>query len=329
MKKRKEPYSFLVLVMILLLMSACSSPVIGTGGSALTALEVLQNSSVTMKQLKSVHFDLSVASIVQTSKVPTSASPPPTTASATPTTTSATPTTAPPKPTQVSLSITGHGDESLPGRQSLQLTVTQSGTGQNISLSEILLGRKVYVQNPKGLWFVLDKSVLEGFIANPFAGINVDPLVFLGLLQDATITDHGTELLNGQDLRHISATLDRAALKLLLNNNTQLHKLIGQQNISNVLDHASGFQSSLDIWIDETSFYVHRTELKFSLDEGLSSLSGSVTPTVTASAAVLPGLTVNFDSIVDLSNFNQPVMITPPANATPTDNLFNIFGVSG
>ncbi len=322
MKKRKEPYSFLVLVMILLLMSACSSPVIGTGGSALTALEVLQNSSATMKQLKSVHFDLSVASIVQTSNVPTSASP-------TPKTTSATPTTATPKPSQVSLSITGHGDESLPGQQSLQITVTQSGTGQNISLSEILLGSKVYVQNPKGLWFVLDKSVLEGFIANPFAGINIDPLVFLGLLQDATIIDHGTELLNGQDLRHISATLDRAALKLLLNNNTQLHKLFGQQNITDVLDHASGFQSSLDVWIDETSFYVHRTELKFSLDEGLSSLSGSVTPTATATSAVLPGLTVNFDSIVDLSNFDQPVTITPPANATPTDNLFNIFGASG
>jgi len=322
LKKRKEPYSFLVLVMILLLMSACSSPVIGTGGSALTALEVLQNSSATMKQLKSVHFDLSVASIVQTSNVPTSASP-------TPKTTSATPTTATPKPSQVSLSITGHGDESLPGQQSLQITVTQSGTGQNISLSEILLGSKVYVQNPKGLWFVLDKSVLEGFIANPFAGINIDPLVFLGLLQDATIIDHGTELLNGQDLRHISATLDRAALKLLLNNNTQLHKLFGQQNITDVLDHASGFQSSLDVWIDETSFYVHRTELKFSLDEGLSSLSGSVTPTATATSAVLPGLTVNFDSIVDLSNFNQPVTITPPANATPTDNLFNIFGASG
>jgi len=322
LKKRKEPYSFLVLVMILLLMSACSSPVIGTGGSALTALEVLQNSSATMKQLKSVHFDLSVASIVQTSNVPTSASP-------TPKTTSATPTTATPKPSQVSLSITGHGDESLPGQQSLQITVTQSGTGQNISLSEILLGSKVYVQNPKGLWFVLDKSVLEGFIANPFAGINIDPLVFLGLLQDATIIDHGTELLNGQDLRHISATLDRAALKLLLNNNTQLHKLFGQQNITDVLDHASGFQSSLDVWIDETSFYVHRTELKFSLDEGLSSLSGSVTPTATATSAVLPGLTVNFDSIVDLSNFDQPVTITPPANATPTDNLFNIFGASG
>ncbi len=275
-----------------------------------------------MKQLKSVHFDLSVASIVQTSNVPTSASP-------TPKTTSATPTTATPKPSQVSLSITGHGDESLPGQQSLQITVTQSGTGQNISLSEILLGSKVYVQNPKGLWFVLDKSVLEGFIANPFAGINIDPLVFLGLLQDATIIDHGTELLNGQDLRHISATLDRAALKLLLNNNTQLHKLFGQQNITDVLDHASGFQSSLDVWIDETSFYVHRTELKFSLDEGLSSLSGSVTPTATATSAVLPGLTVNFDSIVDLSNFDQPVTITPPANATPTDNLFNIFGASG
>jgi len=329
MKKRKEPYSFLVLVMILLLMGACSSPVIGTGGSALTPLEVLQNSSATMKQLKSVHFDLSVASIVQTSMVPTSVAPTPTTTSTTPTTTLATPTTATPQPTQVGLSITGHGDESLPGQQSLQIAFTQSGTGQNITLSEILLGSKVYVQNPKGQWFVLDKSLLEGFIANPFAGINVDPLAFLGLLQDATIIDHGTELLNGQDLRHISATLDKEALKLLLNNNTLLNKLFGQQNITNVLDHASRLQSSLDVWIDETSFYVHRTELKFGLDEGLSSLSGSVTPTATATVAVLPGLTVNFDSVVDLSNFNQPVTITPPANAIPTDNLFNIFGVSG
>lgn len=322
MKKRKEPYSFLVLVMILLLMSACSAPVIGTGGSALTALEVLQNSSAAMKQLKSVHFDLSAASIVHTSNLPT-------TAPATPTTTSAMPTTTAPVPGQVSLSITGHGDESLPSQQSLQIAVTQSGTGQSISLSEILLGSKVYVQNPKGQWFVLDKSVLEGFIANPFAGINVDPLAFLGLLQDATIIDHGTELLNGQDLRHISATLDKAALKLLLNNNTLLNKLFGQQNITNVLDRARGFQSSLDLWIDETNFYVHRTELKFSLDEGLSSLGASVTPTATASVGVLPGLTVNFDSIVDLSNFNQPVTITLPANAIPTDNPFNIFGTSG
>ena len=322
MKKRKEPYSFLVLVMILLLMSACSAPVIGTGGSALTALEVLQNSSAAMKQLKSVHFDLSAASIVHTSNVPT-------TASATPTITSAMPTTTAPVPGQVSLSITGHGDESLPGQQSLQITVIQSGTGQNINLSEILLGSKVYVQNPKGQWFVLDKSVLEGFIANPFAGINVDPLAFLGLLQDATIIDHGTELLSGQDLRHISATLDKAALKLLLNNNTLLNKLFGQQNITNVLDRARGLQSSLDLWIDETNFYVHRTELKFSLDEGLSTLGASITPTATAGVGVLPALTVNFDSIVDLSNFNQPVTFTLPANAIPTDNPFNIFGTSG
>ena len=322
MKKCKEPYSFLVLVMILLLMGACSAPVIGTGGSALTALQVLQNSSAAMKQLKSVHFDLSAASIVHTSNLPT-------TASATPTTASAMPTTTAPVPGQASLSITGHGDESLPGQQSLQITVIQSGTGQNISLSEILLGSKVYVQNPRGQWFVLDKSVLEGFIANPFAGINVDPLAFLGLLQDATIVDHGTELLNGQDLRHISATLDKAALKLLLNNNTLLNKLFGQQNITSVLDRAKGFQSSLDLWIDETNFYVHRTELKFSLDEGLSSLGASVTPTATASVGVLPGLTVNFDSIVDLSNFNQPVTITLPANAIPTDNPFNIFGTGG
>lgn len=305
MKKHKRLYSLLALGALLLLMSACA-PVISSGGSSLSPWQVLQNSAKAMKQLKSAHFDLKVASNLLV--------------------TAATPTTATPVAGQVNVNITGSGDENLPDKQSLQITIGQNITGQNISLSEIALGNKVYIKNPKGQWYVLDKSVLEGVIGNPFAGINIDPSSLLNLLQNAQLVDHGTEALNGQNLRHISASLDKVGLRQLLTSNPQLSKLFGQQNIDTVIDQAKAFQASVDLWIDETNFYVHRAELKFNLNEDLSSLNNSTTPGATPTVPPLSGLTTSFDSVTDLSNFNQPVTITPPANAIPTDNLISIFG---
>jgi hypothetical protein len=304
MKKHKRLYSLLFLGVLLLLMSACA-PVISSGGSSLSPGQVLQNSAKAMKQLKSAHFDLKVASNLQA--------------------TAATPTTATPVAGQVNVNITGNGDENLPDQQSLQITIGQNITGQNISLSEIALGNKVYIKNPAGQWYVLDKGVLEGAIGNPFAGINIDPSSLLNLLQNAQLADHGTEALNGQNLRHIAASLDKVGLRQLLTSNPQLSKLFGQQNIDNVIDHAKAFQATVDLWIDETNFYVHRAELKFNLVEDLSSLNNSATPGATPTVAPLSGLTTSFDSVTDLSNFNQPVTIIPPANAIPTDNLISIF----
>ena len=305
MKRYKRLYSFLLLVIFLLLMSACG-PLLGSGGSSLTPLQVLQNSSNAMKQLKSAHFDLNVTSnlLANASSIPT---------------------TATPVAGQVNVNITGSGDEKLPDQQSLQVTIRQNAAGQNVNLSEILLGNKVYIQNAKGQWYVLDKSVLEKAIGNPFSGINVDPLDLLALIQNANLTDYGTELLNGQGLRHMSAGLDKAGLELVLTSSPQLSKLFGQQNITNVIDHAKTFQASIDLWIDETNFYVHRAELKFDLDEDLSSPGNSATPT----PALVSGLAAHFDSITDLSKFNQPVTITPPANTIPIDDANSIFGLSG
>ncbi len=308
MKTYKRLYSLLVLGALLLLMSACA-PVISSGGSSLSPGQVLQNSAKAMKQLKSAHFDLKVASnLLVTAATPTAATP------------------ATPVADQVNVNITGSGDENLPDQQSLQVTIGQNITGQNISFSEIALGNKVYIKNPTGQWYVLDKGVLEGAIGNPFAGINIDPSSLLNLLQNAQLADHGTEALNGQNLRHIAASLDKVGLRQLLTSNPQLSKLFGQQNIDNVIDHAKAFQATVDLWIDETNFYVHRAELKFNLVEDLSSLNNSATPGATPTVAPLSGLTTNFDSVTDLSNFNQPVTITPPANAIPTDNLISIFG---
>ncbi len=305
MKKHKRLYSLLALGALLLLMSACA-PVTSSGGSSLSPGQVLQNSARAMTQLKSAHFDLKVASNLLSN-------------------TTSVPTTPTPVPNQVNVNITGSGDENLPDQQSLQINIGQNITGQNISLSEIAMGNKVYIKNPRGQWYVMDKSVLEGAIGNPLTGINIDPSSLLNLLQNANITDHGTELLNGQQLRHISASLDKAGLKQLLTSNPQLSKLFGQQNIDNVIDHAKAFQATVGLWIDETNFYVHRGELKFNLNEDLSSLNNSATPGATPTVT-LSGLVANFDSITNLSNFNQSVTITPPANAIPTDNLIGIFG---
>ncbi len=129
-------------------------------------------------------------------------------------------------------------------------------------------------------------------------------------------TDHSTQALNGENLRHITATLDKDSLKQLLTSNEQLSSVFGSQNIDKAIDAAKSLTATLDVWIDESTFYIHRTELKFNLSADLNSLIGASGTSVTTT----------FDSTVDLSKFNTPVTITPPANAIPTDNPLVIFG---
>ncbi len=284
------------LVMLVLLISACSSTggSGGTGGSNLTVLQVLQNSAKAMQQLKSAHIDFSLTGNAQ--------------ASATPTPTSSSSST-------VNFSVKGNGDEALPGEQSLHIT-----TAQGTNLAEIVLGNKVYIQNAKGQWYVLDKSSLQGVTTNPFSGIDVSNINdILALAQHAQLTDHGDENLNGQSLRHITIALDKQGLQQLLTQNGQLASVIGQQAVNAIINGTKGFNSTLDLWIDETQFYVHRTELKLNVNANLSAATATTGGTVPANVAT------TLDSIVDLSKFNQPVNITAPTNAIPTDNPVSIF----
>ncbi len=50
----------------------------------------------------------------------------------------------------------------MPDQVSLHLTTQLGTTGQNLALSEVLLKDKVYIQNLKGKWYVIDKSKLTG-----------------------------------------------------------------------------------------------------------------------------------------------------------------------
>jgi hypothetical protein len=298
----KVRYILLVLLPVLLLISACS-PSLGTGNSSLTVLQVLQNSAKAMKDLKSAHIETKTNGTLQTLGTPGTQKP--TTASS------------------LMFKVSGSGDEALPNEEQLQVTVSQ-GNSSPANLAEIVQGDKVYVQNTKGQWYVLNKSELEGFTGNPFAGINgLDPNALLGLLEDTQITDHGDELLNGESLRHISVALDKAGFKKILDSDPQLGNLFGQQNIETILNSTKLFASSLDLWIDETNFYVHRTEFKINVDEDISSLRQSLTPVV--SLPLPAGVITSLDSTLDLSKFNDPVMITPPTGAIPTDNPISIF----
>lgn len=286
---------FLLLLMALattvLLFAACGS---ATGSSntpknKVPTLQVLQNSQKAMSKLKSAHVVLSIKGTGQQTGSTIA-------------------------PGSVSFSVTGSGDEALPDQEQMQLTTTQSVTNATSHINEIYANKTLYVQNNGGQWYSINDSSAPNA---GFGSLNIQQL--LNLLAHTQITDHGDQSLNGVTLRHITMKLDKYALEQLLDSNQQLVKLLGQQNINNAINHAKSLNATLDLWIDETHFYVHRSELKLNLNVDTASLKQSITPTpgVATPGAIPSGIITNLDSIVDLSNFNAPVTITPPTNATP------------
>src|SRR5258708_36084017 len=79
----------------------------------------------------------------------------------------------------------------------------------------------------------------------------------LELSKHAQVTDHGDQSLNGENLRHITISLDKNGLKDLLNSTGQLISLTGssQQMVDQFLNSTKNFQASLDFWIDESPSY--------------------------------------------------------------------------
>ena len=106
-----------VAMVFALLLSAC-----GTNGSASSpAGQVLQDSFNAMKQLKAVHVDMKFSGGLNFGTTST--------------------TTAQP----ITINLTGNGDAVMPDKDIVHLDM-----GQGNSLSEITLGKQVYVQNAQG-----------------------------------------------------------------------------------------------------------------------------------------------------------------------------------
>jgi hypothetical protein len=295
----KARFIFVALTAIVLLMSACGST--GGSSSSQTVLQVLQKSVTAMKHLKSAHIDMKITDTVNAA--------------------SGMPTTTPTSAGQLSINLTGNGDEVLPDKFALHFTFGLSNNAaSNINLSEIILGRQLFMQNSKGQWYVLSGGI-QGASGNPFAGANISNYNGLfGLAQKAQITDHGDQTLNGQNLRHISVAFGQDALKELLNATGQTS--LQQQQVTNkLLNQITLKQSTLDAWIDEATSYVHRLELKLNLAVKGGPAGGSGTPAI---SPIPPSMTTGVDTIIDYSKFNESITITAPAHAIPASSLSGI-----
>lgn len=309
MRKKYTFPGLLMLVAVLLLVSAC-------GGSSVTAGQLLTNSASAMKQVKSLHLNMTMSLNVTISGLANSAS----TSSI---------------PGNINATASVSGDEVMPNQTSLKLSASgnagASGAGK-FSFAEVVKGNQIFFQNAQGKWYVMDKSQLgsssdstSNLLSNSTAP---DFSKLLDLLQkDVTVVDHGDESLNGASLRHITVTLGRTGLIKVIQGTSQFKQLSvsSQQSINQVLNSSlSAFNASLDFWFDESTSYIHRMELKLNAAADLSKIPGANSGTTTGTPSAT---SVKADIVLDLSKFNDPsIKITPPSNATPADNAGVIFG---
>ena len=293
-------------VVVLLFMTACSSiATTGSGKPPSTTLQVLQNTVNAMKQLKTEHVAIDSTNIVNMG---------------TPSSTSTSGV-----PTQSAITVKGNGDVVLPDQTSMQVSLGQTAGSQStpgIAISEIITGQKLYIQNSKGQWFVLDMSKLKGVTGNPLSGADVTSYNnLLALAEKASFTDRGTEKLNGESLHHIVVTFGKNSLADLLKASGQSLPASQQANMDQLLKDITVSRLSLDLWIDDATSYVHRLELHMTMT---FNMGAAVTPTA-STKALLSNIALDSDTVIDYSKFNAPVTITAPANATPTDDLLSVF----
>jgi hypothetical protein len=272
---KRSPLLFLALGLAMMIMSACG-PGSSSTPSTLTPLQVVQKSADAMKKVNSSHIDINATFTANGVNVD-----------------------EPQMPSNVAITLKGSGDQSIPDKQQ-QLDLTLSYNNISTQVSDVITGDKAYVKY-QGQWYVVDKAQLDqyGVTSNLLTGISIDENSLLNLLEHVTINDHGNENLNGQSLRHITANMDKEAFKQLLLTNPQLKGTFNSKD----LDALKTFSATADLFIDETNFYVHRTELKVNLGADANGTTVSM----------------NLDLTIDLSKFNEPVKITVPTDAKPLD----------
>jgi hypothetical protein len=193
--------------------------------------------------------------------------------------------------------VTGQGDAAAPDKVSLKL----SSGGPLLSL--ISSGSKVYVQIAGGTWHAVSKDQIKDAEQNFFSQSLATRLgQIMSAVQDAQLTDHGQETLNGESLDHITATLDAQTLQTLSSELNQLAPSSAQSG-QNQLKKAT-----LDVWIDTSTSYVHVAQLDIVTQVEASALE-HFSGHKTGASGVLP---IELKAQVTFSKFNQQVTIQPP-----------------
>lgn len=268
----KKSLPLLGFIALLFILVACSAP--GVGSGATTPAQTLANSATAMNKLSSVHFALQTNLSTQGNGGATG----------------------------ITYAVTGQGDAAKPD----QVAVNLSAGSPLLSL--VSSGQKVYVRVKDGSWYSADKSQIQDAEQNFFSQSLAQRLgQVMNSLQNARLTDHGLETVNGQSLDHITATLDAQTLKMLsseLNGLAPSQDQSGQNQIK---------QATLDVWIDQATSYVHLAKLNLLTQvdaSGLEHFSGQKTN----ASGILP---IAVNAQVTFSKFNQSVTIQPPANSIP------------
>ena len=255
---------------LLFILASCSAP------GANSPAQTLQNSGIAMSKLSSVHFDLQSSVVVRSNDSSTNG---------------------------VTYTVTGQGDAATPDKA--QVNLSSAG---NPLLSLVSDGQQAYVQVKGGSWYSVDKSKIKDAEQNFFSQSLATRLgQIMGALQDAQLTDHGQETVNGASLDHITATLDAQTLKTLSSDLNGLAPANDQSQLNQIT------KAVLDVWIDPATSYVHvaKIDVVTQVDAGaLQHFSGQ---TINATGA----LPIEMKAQVTFSKFNQPVTIQPPANSTP------------
>jgi hypothetical protein len=275
---------------------------------------LLQNSDEALKNLQSVHFGLAASSQVGPLQAHINSLVPASILQA----------LEPEASGRYNNHIVGNGDEIRPDQLAIHLEQQNHagddvGSGWPFSLTESTKDGKVYFRatlqsdHMIGLqdthWYVVPQATWQSYFGNDFhtqtgtAQVNA----FLELaLQKGTLSDKGNESKDGQQLQHIEASFAKDTLPDVLALDYQ-DKIMNRVQLRPGIDKNG--KASIDVWIDNHTFYIHSFTMQASYDEILS--DGSSRPIAIA-------LTFN------LSKFNAVEAITIPNDATPIDDLSKI-----
>ncbi|HEU5377818.1 MAG TPA: LppX_LprAFG lipoprotein, partial [Ktedonobacteraceae bacterium] len=270
----KKYISLVGMLALLFVLAACSVP--GLAGASPSPAQTLQNSAQAMSKLSATHIDLQAGLSLQSST----------------------------SNGGMTFNLAGQGDATKAGDASVQLSL-----GQSPLLGVISKGQTVYVQLRKGTWYSVSKSQITDSTQNFFSQSLVTRLEqIMAIVQNAKLTDHGQESLNGTQLDHITAVLDQQTLQQL---NTQLSAMMpakaqnGQSQIT---------QASLDLWIDQSTSYVHQVILNLTAQVDAQAVQHLTGQSTGSTSGTLPA---TLKAQLNFSKFNQPINIQAPANSTP------------
>lgn len=257
------------MIALLLLLVGCSVP-----GTSASPGQTLVASATAMSKLNTVHFDLQTSLSVQGNG----------------------------STNGVTYNVTGQGDAAQPDKVAVQLA---SG-GPLFSL--VSSGSKVYVQLKGGTWYSVDKNKIKDAEQSFFSQSLASRLgQIMSVLQNAQLTDHGQETVNGQSLDHITATLDAQTLKDLSSQLNGLAPASAQSGLNQIK------KATLDVWIDTATSYAHVAKIDVVTQVDASALEHFSGRQLNASG-VLP---VELKAQVTFSKFDVPVNIQPPSSSTP------------